>query len=47
MFTGIRFMIGVIPGGILILGTIIFWIFYPLTPKRVTENKLKLAEMKL
>jgi Na+/melibiose symporter-like transporter len=44
---GIRYMIGVIPGVILILGTIVFWIFYPLTPKRVTENKLKLAEMKL
>jgi glycoside/pentoside/hexuronide:cation symporter, GPH family len=47
MLAGIRYMIGVIPGGILIIGTIVFWIFYPLTPKRVTENKLKLAEMKL
>jgi GPH family glycoside/pentoside/hexuronide:cation symporter len=44
---GIRYMIGVIPGVLLILGTIIFWIFYPLTAKKVTENKLKLAELKL
>lgn len=47
MLMGVRFMIGVIPGVILIIGTIIFWIFYPLTPKKVKENKLKLAELKL
>ncbi len=47
LLNGIRFMIGVIPGGILLLGTLLFWIFYPLTPKKVTENKLKLAELKL
>ena len=44
---GIRFMIGVIPGVLLLIGTFIFWIFYPLTPKKVTENKLKLLELKL
>ncbi|MHA1112140.1 MAG: MFS transporter [Promethearchaeota archaeon] len=47
MLAGIRFMNGVIPGVILILGTIVFWIFYPLNAKKVSENKLKLAELKL
>ncbi|MBN2156103.1 MAG: MFS transporter [Candidatus Lokiarchaeota archaeon] len=45
MLLGIRFMIGVIPGAILLIGTIIFWIFYPLTPEKVAENKQIMREL--
>ena len=47
MLLGLRFLIGAIPGAILLLGTIIFWIFYPLTPKKVLENKLKMKELNI
>ncbi len=42
---GIRFLLGVIPMVVLLIGTIIFWKFYPLTPEKVMENKAKLKEL--
>jgi Na+/melibiose symporter-like transporter len=42
---GIRLMMGIIPAVILLIGTLIFWKFYPLTPEKVLENKRKLKEL--
>ncbi len=42
---GIRFLAGVIPMLILLLGTLLFWFFYPLTQDKVLENKVKLKEL--
>lgn len=42
---GIRFLVGVIPMLVLLLGTLIFWKLYPLTQEKVLENKAKLEEL--
>ena len=42
---GIRFLIGVIPALLILIGTLIFWKFYPLTQEKVMENKAKLLEL--
>jgi len=42
---GIRFLLGVIPMVIMLIGTIIFWKIYPLTQDKVLENKAKLQEL--
>ena len=44
---GIRLLLGIIPAGIVLIGAIIFWRFYPLTKEKVLENKAKLLEMGL
>ncbi|MHA1762617.1 MAG: MFS transporter, partial [Promethearchaeota archaeon] len=43
---GVRFLMGVIPAIILVIGVVIFWKFYPLTQEIVHQNKLKLEELK-
>jgi GPH family glycoside/pentoside/hexuronide:cation symporter len=42
---GIRFLLGIVPAVIVLIGAIIFWRFYPLTQEKVLENKAKLLEM--
>lgn len=42
---GIRLLLGVIPAIVVLVGTLIFWKFYPLTQEKVMENKAKLAEI--
>jgi len=42
---GLRFLIGIIPMCVLLLGVLIFWKFYPLDPEKVAENKAKLEEL--
>ena len=42
---GLQVMMGIIPMIILLLGTLIFWKKYPLTPEKVLENKQKLKEL--
>ena len=42
---GIRLLIGVIPALLILLGTLIFWKYYPLTQDKVLENKAKLLEL--
>ena len=42
---GIRLLLGIIPAGIVLIGALIFWRFYPLTQEKVLENKAKLREM--
>ncbi|MBY9003255.1 MAG: MFS transporter [Candidatus Lokiarchaeota archaeon] len=42
---GIRLLLGVIPAIVILVGTLIFWKFYPLTQEKVMENKAKLAEI--
>jgi len=42
---GIRFLLGVIPALLILVGTLIFWKFYPLTQEKVLENKAKLLEL--
>ncbi|MFX1489420.1 MAG: MFS transporter [Promethearchaeota archaeon] len=42
---GIRFLIGVIPAYLILIGTVIFWLGYPLNQKKVLENKAKLLEL--
>ncbi|MFW9865720.1 MAG: MFS transporter [Candidatus Thorarchaeota archaeon] len=42
---GIRFLIGIIPAYLILIGTVIFWLGYPLTQKKVLENKAKLLEL--
>lgn len=44
---GIRLLQGIIPAFVLLIGTVIFWLFFPLTQDRVYENKLKLRELGL
>ncbi len=42
---GIRLLFGIIPSIILIVGTLIFWKWFPLTQDKVLENKRKLEEL--
>jgi len=42
---GIRILLGIIPMLVLLVGTLIFWKFYPLTQEKVLENKAKLLEL--
>jgi GPH family glycoside/pentoside/hexuronide:cation symporter len=42
---GIRLLLGVIPALLVLIGTLIFWKFYPLTQEKVLENKRKLIEL--
>jgi len=42
---GIRLLLGVIPACVILVGTLIFWKFYPLTQEKVLENKAKLLEL--
>ena len=42
---GIRILLGIIPALLLLVGTLIFWKFYPLTQEKVLENKAKLQEL--
>jgi Na+/melibiose symporter-like transporter len=42
---GIRLLLGIIPMLVLLVGTLIFWRFYPLTQEKVLENKAKLNEL--
>ena len=42
---GIRILLGIIPALIILVGTLIFWKFYPLTQEKVLENKAKLLEL--
>lgn len=42
---GIRFLMGVIPAMLILVGTLIFWKYYPLTQEKVLENKAKLREL--
>jgi GPH family glycoside/pentoside/hexuronide:cation symporter len=42
---GIRLILGLIPMLILLVGTLIFWKFYPLTPEKVLQNKKLLLEL--
>ena len=42
---GIRLLLGIIPMLVLLVGTLIFWKFYPLTQEKVLENKAKLLEL--
>jgi GPH family glycoside/pentoside/hexuronide:cation symporter len=44
---GIRWLLGIIPATVLLIGTVLFTIIYPLTPEKVLENKAKLKELKL
>ena len=45
--TGIKLHTGFIPALIMLLGVIVFWKFYDITPEKVKENKAKLEEMKI
>lgn len=42
---GLRLQWGVIPMIFMVVGTLIFWKFYPLTQEKVLENKEKLIEL--
>ncbi len=42
---GIRFLVGVIPMIVLLIGTLAFWALYPLTQEKLLENKAKLKEL--
>jgi len=42
---GIRLLMGVIPALLILVGTLIFWKYYPLTQEKVLENKAKLREL--
>ncbi|MFW9783699.1 MAG: MFS transporter [Candidatus Heimdallarchaeota archaeon] len=42
---GIRFLLGIIPAILILIGTLIFWKVYPLTQEKVLENKAKLLEL--
>jgi len=41
----IRLLVGIVPALVILLGTLIFWKFYPLTQEKVLENKAKLREL--
>jgi len=41
----IRLLLGIVPALVLLVGTILFWGFYPLTQEKVLENKDKLREL--
>jgi GPH family glycoside/pentoside/hexuronide:cation symporter len=42
---GIRIHAAVVPAGIMLVCTVLFWILYDLTPDKVAENRHKLEEM--
>ena len=42
---GIRLLVGLIPAIVLLIGVLVFWIWFPLTQDKVLENKLKLEEI--
>ena len=42
---GIRLLFGIIPSVILIIGTVVFWKWFPLTQDKVLENKRILEEL--
>ena len=42
---GIRLLLGIIPASVLLIGTLIFKKYYPLTQEKVLENKAKLKEL--
>ena len=42
---GIRLLQGIIPMGVLLIGMLIFWKYYPLTQDIVKQNKAKLKEL--
>ena len=42
---GIRLLYGIIPGVILLIGTLIFWKYFPITQEKVSENKQILEEL--
>ncbi|MHA1489741.1 MAG: MFS transporter [Promethearchaeota archaeon] len=42
---GIRFLQGVIPAFVLLVGVLIIWKFFPLTQERVLSNKVKMKEL--
>ncbi len=42
---GIRLLVGIIPMCIILLGVVVFWKLYPLTPEKMLENKAKLKEL--
>ena len=42
---GIRLLFGIIPSIVLIIGTLIFWKYFPLTQDKVLENKRILEEL--
>ena len=44
---GIQVHFGLIPAVFVIIGALIFWKFYDLTPEKVTTNREKLKELKL
>lgn len=44
---GIQFHFALIPAIVMLIGTIIFWKYYKLTPDVVTENQLKVKELGL
>jgi len=41
----IRLLLGIVPALVILVGTLIFWKFYPLTQEKVLENKAKLLEL--
>jgi len=41
----IRLLLGIVPALVILVGTLIFWKFYPLTQEKVIENKAKLLEL--
>jgi len=41
----IRLLLGIVPALVILIGTLIFWKFYPLTQEKVLENKAKLLEL--
>lgn len=44
---GIRIHTAIVPAVLVLITLIVFWIWYPLTPDKVAENKRKLAEMEI
>ncbi len=44
---GIRIHTAIVPAILVLVTLIVFWIWYPLTPDKVAENKRKLAEMNI
>jgi Na+/melibiose symporter-like transporter len=42
---GVQLLAGVVPMIILVIGTLIFWKYYPLSPEKVLANKQKLLEL--
>ncbi|MFX1338984.1 MAG: MFS transporter [Promethearchaeota archaeon] len=44
---GIRVHLAIIPGIAIILGALVFWKMYDLNPRRVSENQLKIQQLKL